>query len=92
MWRVTRKLKMTEQKRFKHISTRPVPYTTKTGIQIGRFYEPPRQQLTPEGEFMQAVLLKDRLSAFPQLRIIGWTLYMAGMITIITTLAVFFSK
>ena len=83
---------MTERKKAEHISSRPVPYTTKTGIQIGRFYEPPRQQPTPEGEFIQSVLLKDRLSAFPQLHTVGWTLYMVGMIAVITTLAVFFAK
>ena len=43
-------------------------------------------------EFIQSVLLKDRLSAFPQLHTIGWTLYMVGMIAVITTLAVFFAK
>lgn len=92
MWRVTRKTEMTEQKRFKHISTRPVPYTTKTGIQIGRFYEPPRQQLTPEGEFMQSVLLKDRYSAFPRLEKVGMALYMVAMIALITGIAVVVNK
>lgn len=83
---------MTARKKFEHISSRPLPYTTKTGIQIGRFYEPPLQQLTAEGEFMQAVLLKDRFAAFPHFRAIGWALYMVGMISVITTLAVVFSK
>ena len=92
MWRVTRKTEMKEQKRFKHISTRPVPYTTKTGIQIGRFYEPPRQSLTAEGEFMQAVLLKDRRAAFPNLEKLGLGLYMAAMICLFTLIAVVVNK
>lgn len=33
------------------------PYTTKSGIQIGCMYEPPRQQMTPEEERIQGVLL-----------------------------------
>lgn len=69
-----------------------MPYTTKTGIQIGRFYEPPRQQLTPEGEFMQSVLLKDRYSAFPRFEKIGMALYMVAMITLITSIAVVVNK
>lgn len=83
---------MDQRKKFTHVSTRPVPYTTKTGIQIGRFYEPPRQQLTPEGEFMQSVLLKDRYSAFPRFEKIGMALYMVAMITLITSIAVVVNK
>ena len=41
------------------ISGRALPYTTKTGIQIGIAYQPPLQKLTPEGEFIQSVLLGD---------------------------------
>jgi hypothetical protein len=33
------------------------PYTTRTGIQIGCMYEPPRQQMTADEERMQAALL-----------------------------------
>jgi hypothetical protein len=40
----------------KHYS-RCVPYTTKTGLQIGIAYTPPVQRLTREGEEIQSVLL-----------------------------------
>lgn len=90
MWRVTRKTDMT--KRFKHISTRPVPYTTKTGIQIGRFYEPPRQQLTPEGEYMQGVLLGVKHSVFPDRQKISMAAYMVAYIVLLTLIGLAVSK
>lgn len=40
--------------------TRCVPYTTKTGLQIGIAYTPPAQQLTYEGEEIQSILLGTR--------------------------------
>ena len=40
--------------------TRCVPYTTKTGLQIGIAYTPPAQQLTQDGEMIQSVLLGTR--------------------------------
>ncbi len=40
----------------KHYS-RCVPYTTKTGLQIGIAYTPPAQQLTYEGEEIQSIML-----------------------------------
>ena len=42
--------------------TRCVPYTTKTGLQIGIAYTPPAQQLTQDGEMIQSVLLGTRPS------------------------------
>ena len=51
MWRVW-KDSMKDQN-----STRCVPYTTKSGLQIGANYNPPMQQLTREGEDIQALLL-----------------------------------
>lgn len=45
----------------KHYS-RCVPYTTKTGLQIGIAYTPPAQQLTQDGEMIQSVLLGTRPS------------------------------
>lgn len=42
--------------------TRCVPYTTKTGIQIGIAYTPPAQQLTREGEEIQGILLGQKPS------------------------------
>jgi len=83
MWRVTRKVIMEQRKKFTHVSSRPVPYTTKTGIQIGRFYEAPRQQLTPEGEFMQSVLLGIKDSAFPELDKIRMGTYAIAYIVVL---------
>lgn len=40
--------------------TRCVPYTTKSGLQIGIAYTPPAQQLTYEGEEIQSILLGTR--------------------------------
>ena len=92
MWRVTRKLKMTEQKRFKHISTRPVPYTTKTGVQIGRFYEPPRQQMTYEGEHIQSVLLGIKHSAYPTRQKMEMVAYMAAYVALLVRIAMVVGK
>lgn len=41
---------------------RCVPYTTKSGLQIGIAYTPPLQQLTREGEEIQSILLGSRPS------------------------------
>jgi len=54
MWRVTRKQIMKDK------FTRCVPYTTKSGLQIGIAYTPPAQQLTYEGEEIQSILLGQR--------------------------------
>lgn len=78
---------MEQRKKFIHISSRPVPYTTKTGIQIGRFYEPPRQQLTYEGEHMQGVLLGIKHPAFPDRRKMALSAYMAAYVVLITAIA-----
>jgi hypothetical protein len=52
MWRVTRKQIM-KANNF----NQGVPYTTKTGLQIGIAYTPPPQQLTQDAELIQSVLL-----------------------------------
>ena len=52
MWRVTRKQIMKANNFHKG-----VPYTTKTGIQIGIAYTPPPQQITHDGEIIQSALL-----------------------------------
>jgi hypothetical protein len=52
MWRVTRKQIM-KASNFSQC----VPYTTKTGLQIGIAYTPPPQQLTQDAEIIQSVLL-----------------------------------
>ena len=52
MWRVTRKQIM-KARNFSQC----VPYTTKTGLQIGIAYTPPPQQLTQDAEIIQSALL-----------------------------------
>lgn len=47
-------------KKFHHVSSLPLPYTTKTGVQIGIAYQRPPQQMTHDGEFIQSVLLGKR--------------------------------
>lgn len=64
-----------------HISSRPLPYTTKTGIQIGIAYEPPLQQLTPEGEFIQSVLLGDDVVTAKR-DVLLWIAYIAAVVAI----------
>ena len=75
------------KKKFVHISSRPVPYTTKTGIQIGRFYEPPRQQLTYEGEHIQGVLLGNRDTVYPDREKVFLTAYMIALIALVVIIA-----
>jgi len=64
MWRVTRKFKMTDRKEYQHVSSIPLPYTTKTGVQIGIAYQRPPQQLTYDGEIIQSALLGVRSFRF----------------------------
>ena len=62
----------------KHISSKSLPYTTKTGIRIGIAYQPPLQKLTPEGEFIQSVLLGD--DSFAAKRdVLLWIAYIAAV-------------
>ena len=83
---------MTERKKFEHISTRPVPYTTKTGIQIGIAYQPKPQRLTQDGEFIQSVLLGSVHSVYPNRHIIGNVLYTVAMVSMIFGLVVLVAK
>lgn len=64
-----------------HISSRPLPYTTKTGIQIGIAYQPPLQKLTPEGEFIQSVLLGDD-SVTAKRDVLMWIAYIFAVIAV----------
>ena len=83
---------MTERKKFEHISTRPVPYTTKTGIQIGIAYEPPPQRMTADGEFMQGVLLGVQRPILPGFSRLGSVLYMISMVALLTTIVLVMIK
>ena len=53
-----------------------VPYTTKTGVQIGLLYQKPPLQQSPEDEFIQSVLLGDRMSPSVT-EIAEWIIYSA---------------
>lgn len=69
--------------------TRQVPYTTKTGVQIGIAYIPPKQNLTPEGEHLQGILLGERRTFIEKM---GLGAYMIVMIAVFTALAVVLSS
>jgi hypothetical protein len=56
----------------KHYS-RCVPYTTKTGLQIGIAYTPPVQRLTREGEEIQSVLLGIRTPVMERSGMMAYT-------------------
>lgn len=79
MWRVTRK-RIMKDKNF----NRCVPYTTKTGLQIGIAYTPPVQQLTYEGEEIQSILLGHRT---PVMQRKGMMVYAAVIAAVFIVLA-----
>lgn len=62
----------------KHYS-RCVPYTTKTGLQIGIAYTPPAQQLTYEGEEIQSILLGARPSVLQRNGMMVYTVVLAAV-------------
>ena len=68
----------------KHYS-RCVPYTTKTGLQIGIAYTPPAQQLTQDGEMIQSVLLGTRPTVIQRN---GMMVYAVGIFAVFAFLAV----
>jgi hypothetical protein len=68
----------------KHYS-RCVPYTTKTGLQIGIAYTPPVQRLTREGEEIQSVLLGIRT---PVMERSGMMVYAVVIFAVFMLLAV----
>jgi len=49
---------------MKNIHRTSVPYTTKSGLQIGIAYQPPVQPITHEGEIIQSALLGVRIPKF----------------------------
>jgi hypothetical protein len=65
--------------------TRCVPYTTKTGLQIGIAYTPPVQRLTREGEEIQSVLLGIRT---PVMERSGMMVYAVVIFAVFMLLAV----
>ena len=78
---------MTEK--AKHVYRKSVPYTTKTGVQIGIAYQPPLQQITQEGEIIQSVLLGKRSIHFVSN---GMMWYATGVICVFIILAAVVGK
>ena len=70
-------------------STRCVPYTTKSGLQIGSAYTPPAQQLTREGEEIQSILLGTRPSIIERH---GMIWYAAFLVVVFIILAAVVGK
>jgi len=70
---------------MKDKSTRCVPYTTKSGLQIGIAYTPPLQQLTHEGEEIQSILLGNKT---PVMERRGLMVYAAIVAAVFMLLAV----
>lgn len=66
----------------KHYS-RCVPYTTKTGLQIGIAYTPPAQQLTYEGEEIQSILLGTRPSILQRKGLVIYAVVVAAVFYIL---------
>lgn len=62
---------------------RCVPYTTKTGIQIGIAYTPPPQQLTREGEEIQGILLGQKPSFVEREGMIWYAAFLAVVFIVI---------
>ncbi len=87
MWRVTRKQIM--NRKVDHVSSRQPPYTTKTGLKIGLAYSPRPQELTPDGEFIQSILLGQKT---PVLQRGGMMLYAVLVAAVFVTLAVVVGK
>ncbi len=64
-------------------STRCVPYTTKSGLQIGSAYTPPPQQLTYEGEEIQSVMLGYRTPVMQRKGLMIYAVVVAAVFAIL---------
>ena len=65
-----------------------LPYTTKSGLQIGCMYSPPQQNyMSHDAELLQMALL-DIEPEFSQRRIAGWVAYVLFLIALYTALVV----
>ena len=60
-----------------------MPYTTKTGVQIGLLYQKPPLKQSPEDEFIQSVLLGDRMSPTIS-ELIEWMVYLVALAVIVS--------
>jgi hypothetical protein len=67
---------------------KPLPYTTKSGLQIGRNYTPPqRNYMSADAELLQSALLGIE-PEFSQRRIAGWVAYTLFLVALYTALIV----
>jgi hypothetical protein len=67
---------------------KPLPYTTKTGLQIGCNYTPPqRNYMSADAELLQSALLGIE-PEFSQRRIAGWVAYALFLVALYTALVV----
>jgi len=73
------------KQKAEYVSSRPTPYTTKTGVKIGLAYQPRPQELTPDGEFIQSILLGQKA---PMLQRSGMMLYAVLVAAVFIFLAV----
>jgi hypothetical protein len=65
---------------------KPLPYTTKSGLQIGCNYTPPlRNYMSADAELLQMALL-DIEPEFSQRRIAGWVAYFVFLIALYAVL------
>ena len=65
---------------------RPLPYTTKSGLQIGCNYTPPsRDYMSADAEFRQAALLGDEATV-SQRRVLSWVAYILCLAAIFALL------
>ena len=65
-----------------------LPYTTKSGLQIGCMYSPPQQNyMSADAELLQMALLNIE-PEFSQRRIAGWVAYALFLVALYTALVV----
>ena len=65
---------------------KPLPYTTKSGLQIGCMYSPPPlNHMSHDAELLQMALLNIE-PEFSQRRIAGWVAYVLFLIALYTAL------
>ena len=68
---------------------RHLPYTTKSGLQIGCRYNPPlKNHITPDGEFWQGVFLGYRRTP-AIIKITAWAVYLLCLTACFVLLALF---
>lgn len=63
-----------------------LPYTTKSGLQIGCMYNPPqRNYMSADAERIQMALLGIE-PEFSERRVLGWVAYIVFLVALVSTL------